>query len=58
MSKAQVSALSGVCVAVLSALVSFGVLGGEEASAIQGVTLSLIAFLGTVAIRSARPPRS
>jgi len=58
MNKAQVSALSGLCVAILAALVSFGVLGGEEASVIQGVVVSAIAFLGTVAIRSARPPKS
>lgn len=58
MSKAQVSALSGFAVAVITALVSFGVLGGEQASVIQGVVVSAIAFAGTVAIHSARPPRS
>ncbi|NBT35619.1 MAG: hypothetical protein EBT03_08810 [Betaproteobacteria bacterium] len=57
MSKAQVSALSGLAVAVISALVSFGVVGGEKATVVQGVVLSAIAFLGTVAIRSARPPK-
>ena len=55
MSKAQISALSGVVVAVVSVLVSRGVLGGESADQIQQVALALIAFAATVGIRSARP---
>jgi branched-subunit amino acid transport protein len=58
MSKAQASALSGLCVAVLSALVSFGVLGGEQATVVQSVAVSGIAFLATVAIHSGRTPKS
>ena len=55
MSKAQVSALSGVVVAVVSILVSRGVLGGHTASDVQTVLAALVAFGATVGIRSARP---
>jgi asparagine N-glycosylation enzyme membrane subunit Stt3 len=55
MTKAQVSALSGVVVAVVSVLVSRGVLGGETADNVQTVLSALIAFGATVGIRSARP---
>ena len=54
MSKAQLSALSGVVVAVVSVLVSRGVLGGETASDVQSIVTALIAFGATVGIRSAR----
>lgn len=55
MSKAQISALSGVVVAVVSVLVSRGVLGGETATDVQSIVTALIAFGATVGIRSARP---
>lgn len=55
MSKAQISALSGVVVAIVSVLVSRGVLGGETADNVQTVLTALIAFGATVGIRSARP---
>lgn len=55
MTKAQISALSGVVVAILSVLVSRGVFGGETANDIQSVVTALIAFGATVGIRSARP---
>lgn len=51
------SALSGLIVAGVTALVAFGVLGGDQAEAIQGVLLSAIAFGAAVGIRSALPPR-
>ena len=51
------SALSGLVVAVITALVAFGVVGGEEAGAVQGVLLTAIAFAATVGIRSALPPK-
>jgi len=55
MTKAQASALSGVVVAVISVLVSQGVLGGDTATSVQTVMNALIAFAATVGIRSARP---
>lgn len=57
MSKQMQSALTGLVVAIFSALVTFGVLGGEAASTIQGVVVAAIAFAATVGIRSALPPK-
>lgn len=51
------SAIDGLVVAGITALVAFGALGGDQAEAIQGVVLSAIAFGATVGIRSALPPR-
>lgn len=53
-SKAQQSALSGLVVAVVTVLVSRGVIGGSTASDVQSIALAVIAFAGTVGIRSAR----
>lgn len=57
MTKKMKSALSGLVVAVISALVAFGVIGGEQASAIQGVIVASISFVAAVGIRSALPPK-
>ncbi|MEI7931168.1 MAG: hypothetical protein WCH97_06590 [Actinomycetes bacterium] len=57
MSKATVSALSGVVVAVVTVLVSRGVFGGQTANDIQTILTALIAFSATVGIRSARAPK-
>lgn len=57
MSKAIQSALTGLAVAVVAGLVAFGVLGGEEADALQGILITAIAFGGTVGVRSARKPK-
>jgi branched-subunit amino acid transport protein len=57
MSKQVQSALSGLIVAVLAALVAFGVVGGEQASAVQGVVLAVIPFVAAVFIHSARKPK-
>ena len=57
MSSKMQSALSAVAVAVVTALVAFGVVGGEQAGAVQGVLLTVIAFAATVGIRSALPPK-
>ena len=54
MSKASISALSGVVVSVLSVLVARGVLGGQTADDVQSIALAVIAFGATVGIRSAR----
>ena len=56
MSQKTISAVQGVVVAVIAALVTFGVLGGEQASAIQGVVVAAVAFAGAVGVRSMRPP--
>ena len=55
MSKSQISALGGVAVAILTILVSRGILGGQTATEAQTVLTALIAFGATVGIRSARP---
>jgi len=55
MSKAQASALSGIVVAVISVLVSSGVITGHTATNAQTILTALIAFGATVGIRSARP---
>jgi len=55
MSKQITSAVCGLAVSIITALVAFGVLGGEKANIIQGVVLSAISLIGVVAIRSARP---
>ena len=57
MSKATVSALSGVVVAALAALVSSGVLNDSTVATWQPVVVAVIAFVGTVGIRSARAPK-
>lgn len=57
MSKETKSALQGLVVAVCTALVAFGVVGGDKASAAQGVALAGIAFAAAVGIRSARRPK-
>lgn len=57
MSKKMQSALTGLVVAIFSALVSFGVLGGDEATTIQGVIVAAIAFGAAVGVRSALPPK-
>lgn len=51
------SALSGLVVAIVILLVAFGVIGGEQADAVQGVLLAAVGFFATVGIRSARGPR-
>lgn len=58
LTKQMKSALSGLVVAVITALVAFGVIGGEQASAIQGVIVAAISFVAAVGIRSALPPKN
>lgn len=57
MSKQVQSAVFGLVAAVITALVAFGVLGGEQADAAQGIASALISFGAAVGIRSALPPR-
>lgn len=57
MSKQVRSALEGLVIAGLTALVAFGVIGGDQATAAQGVLLAGITFVAAVGIRSARPPK-
>lgn len=57
MSNKATSALSGLVVAIFTALVAFGVIGGEQASVIQGVVIAAVSFAATVGIRSALPPK-
>jgi len=55
--KAMQATASGLIVAIFSALVSFGVLGGPEASTAQGVALAVVAFVAAAFVRSALPPK-
>ena len=55
MSQKTISAIQGVVVAVVSALVSFGVLGGDKASAIQAVIVASITLTAALGIHSVRP---
>lgn len=48
------SSLSGLVIAIVTVLVSRGVIGGQTASDIQTVALAVIAFGATVGVRSAR----
>ena len=57
LTKARLSAINGVVMAVLAALVSFGVVGGNKANAVQGIIVSVIAFAAAVGVRSALPPK-
>jgi multisubunit Na+/H+ antiporter MnhF subunit len=55
LSKAQFSTLNGLVIAALTALVSSGVISGKTVSVWQPVLAAVLAFVGTVAVRSARP---
>lgn len=55
MSQKTISAIQGLAVAIISALVSFGVLGGDKASSIQAIVVAAITFGAAVGIHSARP---
>lgn len=55
MSQKTISAVQGLAVAIISALVSFGVLGGDKASSIQAIVVAAITFGAAVGIHSARP---
>jgi hypothetical protein len=57
MSKQATSALSGLVVAIFTALVSFGVIGGDQATVVQGVVIAAVSFAATVGIHSARAPK-
>lgn len=54
MTPKMTSALVGLTAAIVSALVTFGVIGGTQASAVQTVAVAAIAFVGVVFVRSAR----
>lgn len=51
--KARVSAASGVVIALLSALVSSGVLSDQTVAVWQPVVVAVIAFAATVGVHSA-----
>lgn len=55
--KAVSSAVQGLAASLVTALVVFGVLDAEKASAVAGVVVSLAPFVAAVAIRSARAPK-
>ena len=54
MTKAQISTLSGLVIAALTALASSGLISGATVATWQPVLSAALAFIGTVAVRSAR----
>jgi len=51
------SALTGLSLAVLTLLVSLGVIGPDKVDAWQAVVVAVVTLIGTVGVRSALPPR-
>ena len=57
MSDALRSAIIGVSLAVLTLLVSLGVIGPDQVDAWQAVVVAVVTLVGTVGVRSALPPK-
>lgn len=51
------SAITGLALAVLTLLVSLGVLGSDQVDTWQAVVIAVVTLAGTVGVRSARPPK-
>lgn len=51
------SAVTGLALAVLTLLVSLGVLGSDQVDTWQAVVIAVVTLAGTVGVRSARPPK-
>jgi hypothetical protein len=49
-----ISAVQGLIASITAGLVSFGILGGAQASAIQAFIVSAIAFVSAIGIHSVR----
>ena len=51
------SAITGLALAVLTLLVSLGVIGPDKVDAWQAVVIALVTLVATVGVRSALPPK-
>jgi len=51
------SAITGLSLAVLTLLVSLGVIGPDQVDAWQAVVLAAVTLIATVGVRSALPPK-
>ena len=51
------SAITGLSLAVLTLLVSLGVIGPDKVDVWQAVVIALVTLVATVGVRSALPPR-
>ena len=56
MSQNVQSAITGLALAVLTLLVSLGVIGPDKVDAWQAVVIALVTLVATVGVRSALPP--
>jgi hypothetical protein len=57
MSQNVQSAITGLALAVLTLLVSLGVIGPDKVDAWQAVVIALVTLVATVGVRSALPPK-
>ena len=57
MSQNAQSAITGLALAVLTLLVSLGVIGPDKVDAWQAVVIALVTLVATVGVRSALPPK-
>ena len=57
MSQQVQSAITGVTLAVLTLLVSLGVLGADQVDTWQAVVIAVVTLIATVGVRSALPPK-
>lgn len=57
MSDAVRSAIVGLSLAVLTLLVSLGVIGPDNVDTWQAVVVAVVTLIGTVGVRSALPPK-
>lgn len=51
------SAITGLSLAVLTLLVSLGVIGPDKVDVWQAVVIALVTLVATVGVRSALPPK-
>lgn len=58
MSQNVQSAITGLALAVLTLLVSLGVIGPDKVDAWQAVVIALVTLVATVGVRSALPPKA
>ncbi len=51
------SAITGLSLAILTLLVSLGVIGPDKVDVWQAVVVAVVTLVGTVGVRSALPPK-
>lgn len=52
------SAIAGVTLAILTLLVSLGVIGPDQVDTWQAVVIAVVTLVATVGVRSALPPKT